>query len=87
MTRYRRHPDLRLTRLHDDGVALHLGERKYVTVNGTGATILEALEAPRTVDELVVILCAEYDVEPAEARRTIEAYVAECEQVKLVERA
>lgn len=86
MIRFRRHPDLRLTRLDDDGVALHLAERKYVTVNGTGATILEALETPQSVDDLVGIVCDAYDTTPDEARRTIEAFLAECEQAKLVER-
>lgn len=87
MTTYRRHPDLRLTRLDDDGVALHLGERKYVTVNGTGALILEALAEPQTVAELVARLMAEYDVTAADAQRTVEAYLAECEQAKLVLRS
>ncbi len=86
MIRYRRHRDLRLTRLDEDGVALHLGERKYVTVNGTGATILESLAEPRTVEELVAVLCAEYEVTPEAARGAVEAYLADCEQAKLVER-
>ncbi|MCU0623457.1 MAG: PqqD family protein [Gemmatimonadaceae bacterium] len=78
---------MRLTRLDDDGVALHLAERKYVTVNGSGATILEALETPRTLDELVAVVCAEYDTTVDEARTTVEAFLAECEQAKLVERS
>ena len=86
MIRYRRHADLRLTRLDEDGVALHLGERKYVTVNGTGATVLEALEAPKSVDELVAVVCAAYEVNAETARETIEAFLAECERAKLVER-
>lgn len=84
MTRYRRHADLRLSRLDDDGVALHLGERTYVTVNGTGATVLEALDEPRTLDELVTAVVAVYDVTPEVARETVATFLRECEAAKLV---
>ena len=42
---YSRHPELRLTAVEDEGVVLHLGSLRYFTVNETGRTILQALEA------------------------------------------
>ena len=67
--RYARHPDLRLTALEGEGVALHLGTRRYYSVSESGLDLLEALAAPRTLDELVAVLTAKYEVtvEQAEA--------------------
>jgi hypothetical protein len=82
--RYARHPDLRLTRLDEDGVVLHLGERRYHTVNPTGLRILEHLEQPGTLDDLVAMLTHEFEVEPSEARRTAEVFVASCVEAGLL---
>ncbi len=81
---YRRHPDVRLADLDDRGVALHLGERRYFTVNDTGAVLLHALETACTLEQLSGRLCEEFDVTPDEARRTCEAFLAECVSSKLV---
>ena len=59
---YARHPDLRLTALEGEGVALHLGTRRYYSVSESGLDILEALAAPKTLDELVAVLTAKYEV-------------------------
>ena len=40
MTRYRRHPELRLTALEGEGVALHLGTRRYYSVSESGVDLL-----------------------------------------------
>ena len=61
-TRYARHPELRLTALDGEGVALHLGTRRYYSVSESGLDLLQALETPRTLDELVAVLMAKYDV-------------------------
>ncbi|HEU5171517.1 MAG TPA: PqqD family protein [Gemmatimonadales bacterium] len=76
--RYRRHPDLRLTALEGEGVVLHLGTRRYFSVNESGLAILEALKSPRTVDELVSALCERYDVTADWAEATVRAFLARC---------
>ncbi len=83
-TRYRRHPDLRLATLEDRGVALHLGARRYFTVNETGAVLLEALASPATLDALVARLVADYAVAEPEARATCEAFLRRCVDASLV---
>ena len=60
--RYARHADLRLTALEGEGVALHLGSRRYYSVSESGLDILQALDVPRTLDELVAALTRKYDV-------------------------
>jgi hypothetical protein len=70
MLRYARHPDLRLTALEGEGVALHLGTRRYYSVSESGLDILEALAAPRSLPELVALLRAKYDVTVEQAEAT-----------------
>jgi len=73
--RYRRHPDLRLTALEDEGVALHLGTRRYYSVSESGVDLLEALVAPRTLEELVAVLTAKYQVTAERAAESARAFV------------
>ncbi len=82
--RYARHPDLRLTALDGEGVVLHLGARRYFTVNETGLTILEALEEPRTFAELVAAVRAEFDVEEDMATETTRAFLAHCQEADVI---
>ena len=76
--RYRRHPSLRVTALDSEGVALHLDTHQYFSVNATGLKLLEALSAPRTLDELGAALVAEYDVETSEAIATAQVFLEQC---------
>ena len=73
--RYARHPDLRLTALEGEGVVLHLGSRRYYSVSESGLDILEALAAPRTLDELVAVLTAKYAVGVAQATASAEGFL------------
>jgi hypothetical protein len=75
MLRYARHPDLRLTALEGEGVALHLGTRRYYSVSESGLDILEALASPKRLDELVAVLTAKYDVSAAQAESTTRAFL------------
>ena len=84
-TRYHRHADLRLTALAGEGVVLHLRERRYFTVNQTGLTILEALAAPKTFEELVQALLAEYEVTREEAERTTRDFLDRCTESGLLQ--
>ena len=75
---YRRHPDLRLTSLEGEGVVLHLGARRYFTVNETGLTILEALASPKTFEELVDAILGEYEVGRDQAVESAREFVDQC---------
>ncbi len=82
--RYTRHPDIRLTALAGEGVVLHLGSRRYFTVNETGLSILNALEQPSTFDQLVAAVCAEFDVDETTASATTLAFVDHCIQSDVI---
>ena len=81
---YHRHADLRLTELAGEGVVLHLGERRYFTVNETGLTLLNALEQPRTFDQLVASILEEFDVEADIAAKTTREFLDRCVDAKVV---
>jgi len=82
--RFVRHQDLRLTELDEEGIALHLEQRKYYSLSGTGLTILRALKTPRTEEELVQDLMARYDVTVDEAGRSVRTFLEECQDAGLV---
>jgi hypothetical protein len=73
--RYIRHPDMRLTALDAEGVVLHLGTRKYFSVSESGVDLLEALAQPRTMDELVSVMTAKFDVTDGQARESVTAFL------------
>lgn len=83
---YRRHPDLRLTTLDDEGVVLHLGTLRYFTVNETGRTILAALESPSSFDDLVIAVTNDFDVSPEVAAETTRTFLEQCETAGLISR-
>ena len=80
---YSRHPDLRLTAIDGEGVVLHLGSRRYFSVNETGVTILEALTAPRTLDDLIASVTTEYDVTAVAAEQSVREFIDRCREAQL----
>ncbi len=82
--RIRRHPDLRLTEIGGEGVVLHLGSRRYFSVSESGLVILEALTEPRTIEELVVAVMAQYEVTPEKAAQSVADFVDRCRKAGLL---
>jgi hypothetical protein len=76
--RYQRHPDVRMTELEGEGVVLHLGERRYFSLNESGVTMLRALEAPQSLADLVGLLQLEYEVSADQADQAAQAFVEQC---------
>ena len=83
-TLFRRHPELRLTALEGEGVVLHLGARRYFTVTATGLTILEALAEPKTFEQLVDAILAEYEVDRARAESSAREFLDHCVEATLI---
>ncbi len=83
-TLYRRHPGVRHTALEGEGVVLHLGTRKYFSLNATGLDLFEALAEPRTFDDLVGVLTAAYDVTPERAAVSVRDFLEGCGRLDLV---
>jgi hypothetical protein len=81
---YTRHPDLRLTVLDEEGVVLHLGSRRYFSVNETGVLILDALQEPRTLAQMITRLTDEYDVTTELAESTVREFLDRCVEAELI---
>ena len=84
ITRYQRHPELRLAAVEGEGVVLHLGTRRYFSVNDSGLTLLELLAAPHTLGDLVVALADRYEVSADDARETVRGFVEGCLAARLL---
>jgi len=52
--------------------------------NPTGNTIWQALEKPKTIDELVNLLAETYDVSGNQARQDVDAFLVEAQSMGLV---
>ena len=52
--------------------------------NPTGNTIWQALEKPKTIDELVNLLAETYDVSAEQARRDVDSFLEEAQNMGLV---
>ena len=85
ITRYRRHPELRLAAVEGEGVVLHLGTRRYFSVNDSGLTLLELLAAPHSLGDLVAVLAERYEVTADDARESVRAFVDGCLAARLLE--
>ena len=81
---YKRHPDLRLADVEGDGVVLHLGTRRYFSVSESGLALLQALETPRTVPELVEVLLERYEVTPEQAEASVRQFLDTCRTAELL---
>ena len=86
-TFYSRHPDLRLTAVDGEGVVLHLGSRRYFSVNETGVTILNAMTAPRTLAELIASVTEEYEITAAAAEQSVHDFLDRCRDAQLIKAA
>jgi len=53
--------------------------------NQVGSTIWEAIEKPRTVDELVTVLADTYDVTPEKARQDLEVFLNDAQGAGVVQ--
>lgn len=82
--RYKRHPDLRLADVEGDGVVLHLGTRRYFSVSESGLALLQALETPRTIPDLVEVLLERYEVTPEQAEASVRQFLDTCRTAELL---
>ena len=72
------------THLLGEGVALHLGTRKYFTITESGLILLEELAAWRSEAELVQALVARYDVTPQHAGSSVREFLERCRRADLL---
>lgn len=72
------------TRLGDEIVILGTRDSVYYGLSRVGARIWDLLQTPRTVDEIVALIVAEYEVSAAKAERDLHRLLAELQERGLV---
>lgn len=73
------------TTVDGERIILHSGSEKYFGLNEVGTRLWEALEEPRTVDELVATIREEFDVSEERSRNDVESFVSDLEAADLIE--
>ncbi len=58
-------------------VVVSLDANRLVTLNPQGSHIWSLLDSPTSLEDIVASLCARFEVEPREARRDAESFLAE----------
>ena len=74
--RYRPAPEVRTTRVDGDAVLLDLETERYFSLNRTGSTAWEALEAGGTGEEAVRAVMRRFDVPEDRARADVQALLS-----------
>ena len=82
------HPDVVDTELDgNETVLLHLGTKRYFSLNATGSVIWRAVKAGRTRDEIVRMPVERYDVSPEKASRSVTTLLDALQEQRLASRA
>jgi hypothetical protein len=76
-TRIRRSSDVIAAGMAEETILLNPADWTYVHFNETAARIWEALDEPRSVDEVVERLRRDYAVDRAACEREVEAFVSD----------
>lgn len=79
-----RSTDISARAIGDETIVLSLPTSQYFTITGIGTRVFELLAEETSLDELVETIVAEYDVEPALARRDIEAFLGRLRDAQLL---
>ena len=64
---------------------LNLDKSVYFGLKGAGAEIWQALEQPRSVEELCKLIVDQFDVEPARCEADVQRFLHELQSAGLVE--
>jgi hypothetical protein len=79
-----RSTDISVRTIGDETIILSLPNSLYFSVTGIGTRVFELLGEDRSMDDLVAAVVGEYEVEPAVARRDIEAFVGRLRDARLL---
>jgi hypothetical protein len=73
--------------VEDELIAIDVHESTYLTANGSGLVLWEALAAGATSDELAAKLVAEFGIDPDAARTDADRFVEELRERGLLDEA
>ena len=74
----RRHPDTAFRQIGDEGGLVVLAGRAEVKVlNPVGIAVFSLLDGSRDIDTLAATIAGEFEIEPAQAREDVKAFLVE----------
>ena len=77
--------DVACAQVEDGAVLLHMGTKRYFSLNETGAEIWRLIEEDVSLDDIPRRLSERFDVAPDEARRAVAELIAELIAAELLE--
>lgn len=83
--RYQRVPDIVSADMDGEPVIMSLEANAYFGITGVGAQIWDMLAIPKTLEEIVVHICADYDVTPETCRTDAMQLLAQLQDHGLVQ--
>lgn len=78
------HPATSSRIVDNEAVIIHTQGNSVHMLNEVGTRVWELADGTRTTEQIVAILVEEYDVEEAEAERTVTTFVEELRQRGLI---
>lgn len=72
------------TTLADEVIILGLDDSMYYGLSGTGARVWELLQAPRTIEEIVVTITSEFDADRSRVEADLDSLLADLESRGLI---
>lgn len=83
-TTYVRKPELHAVEMDGELVMMGQEQGEYYGLRDVAASIWQHLDAPKSLEDLVVLISAEYDVSPETCRGDIAEFLGELTAKKLV---
>jgi len=84
MSRYAVSADAACAQVADGAVLLHLGSKRYYSLNETGAFIWQVLEEGQNIADIVVRLQTHYEVDRGEAQQSVDRLLNELGDAGLI---
>lgn len=67
-----------------DKVMMDLDKGMYFSLNSVGSRILDIIENPITIDQVVEVLLSEYDIDKNECKETVVSFIKGLEENELI---
>jgi hypothetical protein len=83
-TTYHRSPDAASAEVDGETVVLSPTDLRYHSLNVTAAAIWEALSEPRTLDEVIADLLAQFEIDEPTCRAEVESCLGHLTQIGVV---
>ena len=83
--RYVAHQNLAASMVDGEAVILNLKDGNYYGLNTVGAEVWRWLHEPKTVEELVGLMTAQYEVDTGTARQDVERLLRDLEARHLIQ--